>query len=90
MVIEINNTISNGEPAVGCKFALYSIDTEEKVAVKTTDEDGYICFDNLEWGGYYFLQESVPDHLILNTQMLSAEIHTPVLQRHFDFVNEVK
>ena len=88
-VIELTNT-ANGSVVKGAVFNLYNAVTNEVIAASTTDEDGYLNFDNLEWGNYYIRQISVPDYLVLNTRTLSAEIKSDNLKESLEIDNNRK
>ena len=91
----INSEISFNEiPLANVKFGLYKEDGT-KVAEKTTDENGYICFENLDLGKYYVQELSVNDAYVLDTKKYEIELnyldqYTPIVINGKDIRNYLK
>lgn len=46
------------------KISLYN-SNNELIQAKTTDEEGYVCFEQLRPGSYYYVEEAAPEEYII-------------------------
>lgn len=70
--LTVNKVDENGEPLPGAEFKLNGPNGFEQTG--TSDVDGVITFDDLEWGTYTLVETKAPEGYRLLTNEISVEI----------------